>query len=270
MNSILQKIKHRFMLFNYRRNYYLAKLFPRKVPIAPLYYLPSGFSVNVIAETGIRVVDNFCTPEEAEYLINKAREHLARSKVIVNNKAVADDGRTSSHAVAFHRHHQDSNVLPIIARGAMLAGVPMDHAEQIYVSRYSDGEFYHGHYDFSDSFLSDHRLCTTLIYLNDLEEDQGGATYFKELNIAVQPKAGRAVIWTNMNPDGSKHLETAHAAIPPRGEGTEKWVIQLWFRPYQMHPIHEQLEARQTSTGVPLKGDEELPPGTWIPSNTAA
>ena len=258
------------MQFKYRRNYYLSKILPRDVPMAPLYYLPHGFSVHIVADTGIRVVDNFCTAEEAEYLINKARDHLARSKVILNNKAVDDSGRTSSHSVAFHRHHQDSRVLPIIARGAMLAGVPMDHAEQIYVSRYSDGEFYHGHYDFSDSFMSDHRLCTTLIYLNDLDEGHGGKTYFKELNVAVRPKAGRAVIWTNMNPDGSKHLETAHAALPPRGEGTEKWVIQLWFRPYQMHPIREKLASLQAAEGIPLKGDEELPSGTWIPSKTAA
>jgi prolyl 4-hydroxylase len=259
--SITRKIKRRLKKLNYRRNYYLAKLFPPRVPPAPLYYLPSGFTVHKVAETGLRVVDNFCTKEEAQYLIEKAREQLMKSQVILGGKPVNDPGRTSSHAVAFHRNHQDERVLPIIARGAMLAGVPVDHAEQIYVSRYSDGEFYHGHYDFSDSFLTDHRLCTMLIYLNDLDKSQGGATYFRELNIAVQPKAGRAVIWTNVNPDGSKHLETLHAALPPRGEGIEKWVIQLWFRPYKMTPVKRALRALQTTAGIPLKGEETLPPG---------
>ena len=87
--------------------------------------------------------------------------------------------------------------------------------------------------------------------------------------MAVKPKTGRAVIWTNMNPDGSKHLETAHAALPPHGENAEKWVIQLWFRPYRMHPIKEQLQPRQAIPGIPLSGNEELPAGTWIPSETA-
>lgn len=262
--SIFRKLKRRLKKLNYRRNYYLAKVFPPRVPPPPLYYLPSGFTVHTIAETGLRVVDNFCTAEEAHYLIEKARKQLRKSRVIVGGKAVNDPGRTSSHAVAFHRNHQDDRVLPIIVRGAMLAGVPVDHAEQIYVSRYSDGEFYHGHYDFSDSFLTEHRLCTMLIYLNDLDESQGGATYFRELNIAVRPKAGRAVIWTNINPDGSQHLETLHAALPPRGTGTEKWVIQLWFRPYKMTPVKRALRGMQVATGAALKGDEDLPPGTAI------
>jgi prolyl 4-hydroxylase len=267
--NILRKLKRSITKFNYRRNYYLSKVLPRKVPATPLHYLPQGFSVHHVAETGLRVVDNFVTQDEADYLIENARQQLKKSQVIVDGKAVLDTGRTSSHAVAFHRHYQDSRVLPIVARGAMLAGVPEDHAEQIYVSRYGDGELYHGHYDFSDSFLSDHRLCTMLIYLNDLEDSEGGATYFKDLNVAVKPKTGRAVIWTNMNPDGSKHLETAHAALPPHGENAEKWVIQLWFRPYRMHPIKEQLQPRQATPGIPLTGNEKLPAGTWIPSETA-
>jgi prolyl 4-hydroxylase len=268
--SILGRIKHRVATFNYRRNYYLAKALPGKVPATPLHYLPDGFAVHSIAETGLKVVDNFCTQDEADYLINKARDQLNKSRVIVDGKPVDDQGRTSSHSVAFHRHHQDSRVLPIIARGAMLAGVPWDHAEQIYVSRYGDGEFYHGHYDFADSFLTDHRLCTMLIYLNDLNENEGGATYFKDLNIAVQPKMGRAIVWTNMNPDGSKHLETLHAALPPRGADTEKWVIQLWFRPYRMHPIRESLEPLQATPGVPLKSGAEMLPGTWVISDESA
>ena len=268
--NIFSRIKNRITLFNYRRNFYFAKVLPREVPATPLHYLPDGFAVQSVADTGLKIVDNFCTREEADYLINKAREQLRKSQVIIDGKPVDDRGRTSSHSVTFHRHHQDSHVLPIIARGAMLAGVPRDHAEQIYVSRYGDGEFYHGHYDFSDSFQTDHRLCTMLIYLNDLDQNEGGATYFKDLNIAVQPKMGRAIIWTNMNPDGSKHLETLHAALPPRGAETEKWVIQLWFRPYQMHPIREQLKPLQSVPGTPLKGGEDMLPGTWAISDKTA
>jgi hypothetical protein len=268
MANLLRILKRRLLNLNYRRNYYVSKLLRPSVPATALHYLPEGFTVRAAANTGLRIVDNFCTGEEASYLIAMAREQLSKSMVIVDGQAIDDSGRTSSHAVAFHRHHQDSRVLPIIARGAMLAGVPADHAEQVYVSRYADGEFYHGHYDFADGFLTDHRLCTMLIYLNDLAPEQGGTTYFKDLNIAVQPKMGRAVIWTNMNPDGTKHLETLHAALPPRGAGTEKWVIQLWFRPYRMHPVRKPLQSLQTNAGIPLSGNEALPGGTWTPTRS--
>jgi prolyl 4-hydroxylase len=270
MSALINKLRNKFQKFLYRKNYYLSKVFPGQVPFAPIHYLPQGFSIHTIGETGIKVIDNFCTEEEANYLINKAKEHLFKSKVIQNNMAVDDPGRTSSHSVVFHRHYQDPMVLPIIARGAMLAGVPSGHAEQIYVSRYTEGELYHGHYDISDDFLASHRLCTMLIYLNSLDENQGGATYFRDLNTAVKPTAGRAVCWTNMNPDGSPHLETMHAALPPVGKNTEKWVIQLWFRPYRMHPIQSQLEARQARPGKALTGQEHLPEGVWTPSETTA
>jgi prolyl 4-hydroxylase len=270
MRSLINKLRNKFQKLLYRKNYYLSKVRPRHVPSAPIYYLPQGFSVHTIGQTGIKVIDNFCTTEEANYLIDKTKEHLLKSKVIQNNKAVEDPGRTSSHSVVFHRHHQDPTILPIIARGAMLAGVPCGHAEQIYVSRYTEGEIYHGHYDISSDFLASHRLCTMLIYLNSLDEDQGGATYFRDLNVAVKPTIGRAVCWTNMDPDGSPHLETMHAALPPQGENTEKWVIQLWFRPYRMHPIRNQLEARQARQGKPLAGQEKLPEGVWIPSEATS
>jgi hypothetical protein len=270
MSNLINTLRNKFKNFLYRKNYYLSKLLPSKVPFAPIHYLPQGFSVHTIGETGIRVIDNFCTTDEAEYLINTAKDRLFKSKVIQNNKAVDDPGRTSSHSVVFHRHHQDPLVLPIIARGAMLAGVPCGNAEQIYVSRYAEGQLYHGHYDISEDFLASHRLCTMLIYLNSLDEDQGGATYFRDLNVAVKPTAGRAVCWTNMNPDGSPHMETMHAALPPSGKDTEKWVIQLWFRPYRMHPIKSKLEARQALAGKALKGQESLPEGVWIPSTVAS
>jgi prolyl 4-hydroxylase len=266
MKKLLRKFRNRFRKLRYRKNYYLSKIFTFPVPAAPVYHLPDGFSINVIGKTGIRVIDNFCAQEEADYLINLAQTHLSKSQVIVEGKGVYDPGRTSSHSVVFHRRHQDRKILPLIARGAMLAGVPTDHAEQIYVSRYSEGELYHGHYDIAKDFQTSHRLCTMLIYLNTLEENQGGATYFRDLNVAVKPVTGRAVCWTNMNPDGSPHMETLHAALPPIGEGVEKWVIQLWFRPYQMHPVKFELEPLQIRPGKALTGNETLPEGVFIPS----
>lgn len=264
IRKLIRRSRNLAMRIWYRRNYYLARLIPRAVPFLPLPYVPNGFAVHRVGNTGIQIIDNFVTAEEAGYLIETARGQLKRSGVIVKGDVVFDAGRTSAHAVMFHRYRQDPRILPIIARGAMLAGVPPENAEQIYVSRYQSGELYHGHYDVSDDFKTSHRLCTILVYLNEMNEQQGGATYFRDLNVAIRPKTGRAVCWTNTNPDGSIHRETLHAALPPVGEETEKWVIQLWFRPYRMHRIHEKLPALQAVSGLPLKGDEALPPGTWF------
>lgn len=270
MFNVLRSFKRRLLNLNYRRNYYISKVLPYSVPATSLHYLPNGFAVHTIAKTGLRIVENFCTVEEARYLIQTASEQQASKSKLAKDGRAADDHRpVSSRTVVFDRHHQDSRVLPIIARGAMLAGVPPENAEQVYVSRYTGGEFYHEHYDFADGFLTDHRLCTMLVYLNDLAPEQGGATYFRDLNIAVQPKVGRALIWTNMNQGGARQLETHPAALSPSAEGTENWVIQLWFRPYRMHPIRRPLQSLQTNAGIPLSGKDTPPSGTWTPVKSA-
>lgn len=263
MNNLLRKLAARFNRFWYRRNYYLSRLWQRRVPPAPIHNIPDGFAVNVVGETGLRVIDNFLTADEAAYLIESARsKQLDRSQTVQHGQAILNDTRTSSHHIVFHRHKQDPRFLPLVARGAMLAGVPMDHAEQAYVCRYSGGDYYYGHYDFANGFLTEHRLCTVLIYLNDVAEGHGGETYFRELNLAVRPVTGRAVCWTNTNPDGSNHYEAMHAALPPID--TEKWVVQLWFRPYKMFNVMQSLPALQTRVGKPLSGTETLPAGAWF------
>ncbi|MDP6437723.1 MAG: 2OG-Fe(II) oxygenase [Gammaproteobacteria bacterium] len=264
MNELLKKIRRRLSILDYRKNYYLSKLLPTRIRFSPLRYIPDGFSVTTLANTGIKVIDNFCTADEANYLIEKARKSMIKSRVIVDGKAILESGRTSSHAVVHHRYHQDPKVLSIIARAAMLIGVPLEHAEQIYVTRYGPGEFYHGHYDFSDDYLASHRLCTLLVYLNDLEESQGGVTYFRDLNVAMRPWKGRAACWTNINPDGSIHRETLHAALPIEDEDAEKWVMQVWFRPYKMHKLHQKLDSLQSGRGQPLSSNDELPDGVWL------
>jgi len=267
MVSLLRSLKRRLMNFNYRRNYYISKVFPHSVPATSLHYLPQDFAVHTIANTCLRIVDNFCTGDEARYLIDTAREQASKSKLVDDGSAANGRGLRASHTVVFDRYHQDSRVLPIIARGAMLAGVPADHAEQVYVSCYVDGVSEHEQHDFADgSPLAKHRLCSILVSLNDLKPEQGGAIYFKDLNIAVQPRMGRAVIWSNMNPDGTTRLEAPHAALPPRGEGTEKWLIQLSFRPYRVHPIRNPLQPLQTSAGIPISGNDTLLAGTWTPT----
>ena len=143
-------------------------------------------------------------------------------------------------------------MIRIVMRAAMLLGLPVGNVESVYVTRYRAGEYYKAHHDAYEGFDGD-RYYTTLIYLNDMEESEGGGTVFEKLNIGVRPKCGRAVIWTNRNPDGSTHAETTHEALPVN-EGTEKWVIQLWFRSYKMIDIPaNELDSGNAATITALR-----------------
>ena len=113
--SVLGRIKHKLVALNYRRNYYLAKLLPPKVPATPLHYLPQGFSVTQVADTGLKIVDNFCTQEEADYLIGKAQAELQKDEQDVNTLAdevralqeqlQKDDPRTRKSLATFFFFH---------------------------------------------------------------------------------------------------------------------------------------------------------------------
>ncbi len=226
----------------------------------PVDFLPPGFAVSQIADTGVSVIDDFCTREEAEYIIETARPYLTPSRIAVNNEAVLEDGRSSSTTSVYTEASKDPALLPLLFRGAMICGVPYTHVETVFVTRYSSKEYYKSHEEFFSGFQGD-RLYTVLIYLNDMEPEEGGSTTFEKLRLGVTPKCGRAVSWTNRNPDRSPHPETTHEALAV-AEGSEKWVIQLRFRRYELiSPADEFPSPPDYQAQIPLPVDTVLPDG---------
>jgi len=244
--------------FYARRYYFLSKLTRSGVPQHNLSYLPDGFTVTKIGQTGVSVVDNFCTADEAKAVIELGKRVVKPAAVMQDGKFVLDEGRQSETAAVFGPQQRDPEFMPLACRAAALTGLPYNYLEAVYVTRYGEGGFYDEHVDYGDDFKVD-RLYTVLLYLNDMQPEQGGSTAFPRLNIEVQPRVGRAVSWTNMNPDGSAHLETSHVAMPVR-PGGEKWTIQFWFHPYKMFSEIDVVPP-QTATGVPLERDAKLPEG---------
>lgn len=264
MNRIISRLRRYIVWIADRKGYFFAKTFGPRVPLFPIAFLPDGFSVTVAGDTGVAVVDNFCTAEEAEYLISSALGKLKDSHITINNKQIKDDYRTSQTAMVFDPSNKDPAVLPLLYRAGMLLGLPFSNVEAVYVTRYQEGEYYKAHEDYYEGFDGD-RLYTILIYLNDLEPDQGGGTTFEKLNIGATPKLGRAVIWANTNPDGSHHPESRHEALPVTNGGV-KWTIQLWYRAYEMINVPaSSIVTPQVMQGQPLTGEEDLPPGAWAP-----
>ena len=264
LNRIINKLRRTVQWWADRLGYFKAKLLGIDVPVFPLALLPDGFEINWAGDTGVAIVNNFCTRDEAEYLIARSGKRLVDSRITINNKQIKDPYRKSQTAIVFDPYNKDPAVLKIVTRGAMLLGVPADHVESVYVTRYRSDEYYKAHHDAYPGFDGD-RLYTILIYLNDLTEDQGGGTVFEKLNIGVRPKCGRAVVWTNTNPDGSLHPEAVHEALPVKSDAV-KWVIQLWFRSYKMIDVPKtNFDTPQAKRGLPLTGDEEIPAGAWAP-----
>jgi prolyl 4-hydroxylase len=254
----MQKVQRRLGALYAKRHYYLHKISPSKVPVHNLAYLPDGFAITKAGQTGVSIMDNFCTPEEAEAIIEFSRDKIHPAGVLQGDQFVEHPKRRCDTGAVFGPGRVSQEILPVALRAAAVTGLPYTHIEGVYVTRYPEGGMYDEHIDFGDHYKVD-RLYTILLYLNTVPPEQGGSTVFPRLNIKVQPRVGRAVCWTNKNPDGSHHNETSHAALPVEAGG-EKWAIQFWFHPHKMFdPI--DIEAPQIKTGIPLGEDAVLPDG---------
>ena len=63
------------------------------------------------------------------------------------------------------------------------------------VQRYLPGEHFAKIHTERSSTSTSHRLFAWMTYLNDLDDNDGGATKFEHFNISVKPKKGKTLIW---------------------------------------------------------------------------
>ncbi len=126
-----------------------------------------------------------------------------------------------------------------------LVGLPFDtHSEAVHFIQYVPGQKYGRHTDaIKEEFNSMYgpRLFTLLLYLNDVDESNGGETCFPQIQrsdgsdgkICIQPKKGRAVIWPNIMdeiPGGTVEIaedRTYHEASGIQ-EG-HKYASTIWY-----------------------------------------
>ena len=75
------------------------------------------------------------------------------------------------------------------------------------------------------------RVCTVLIYLNNVES--GGCTYFPRLDIRAQPREGCALVFFPAKVDGEVDYQALHTAEDAEDR---KWVSQIWIRQHHRTP----------------------------------
>lgn len=99
--------------------------------------------------------------------------------------------------------------------------------EFLQMQRYHVGETYKHHHDyfFTGPELTNNRVGTLIIYLND--DFKGGGTTFHRLGVTCLPKTGRALFF-QYNYDADTNLLTEHSGEPIL-QGS-KYIVTAWFR----------------------------------------
>lgn len=175
------------------------------------------------------VLDDFMNAKECEAMIEVIKDGMRPSKVTMQG---ADYWRTSSTNDVIA--DKSDFAMKINHRIAHITGLDNQHSERMQGQHYEEGEVFKEHNDYFSGEMQMHkyggrkgqRSYTVMVYLNNVEE--GGETVFPHLGITSVPKMGRAIIWNNLNLDGTVNPITLHESKPVI-KGT-KTVITKWFR----------------------------------------
>jgi len=180
-------------------------------------------------DTPVYIFENFLTPQECDNIIKSGEGKLVESPL--THPSADKDFRTSL-TTYFEKNNKMHEAIE--DKIANFIGIPKKKSEISQIQRYKVGNQFKGHYDYFheggdyDYWGGDNgqRTWTFMVYLNEPEE--GGATEFITLKHKIEPKTGRAVVWHNLNKDGSRNEITYHAGRPIiKGE---KHIITKWFR----------------------------------------
>jgi prolyl 4-hydroxylase len=162
------------------------------------------------------LLEDFVSAEEAERMIQAGTE-IGYKRSLISTEPGASEGRTSTNAWCQNTCEADPLVASVTNRIGMIAQIPHNNSEKLQLLRYEEGQYYKEHNDytpFERECMQGVRILTVFLYLNDVEE--GGGTNFPGLNLTVESKRGRALIWPSVldeNPHKIDH-RTNHQALP--------------------------------------------------------
>jgi prolyl 4-hydroxylase len=197
----------------------------------------------------IVVLENFVSDSEADFLIHFGQENgfeRSRTKTgFMDEYGQAEykesQGRTSTTTWCLDECATSAAAVAIFQRMQQLTGIPSNNSESLQLLHYDVGQFYQVHHDYiqhQELRIQGPRILTIFLYLNNVTD--GGGTNFDHLDITVQPKRGRAVIWPSVldYPPFAKDYRTTHQALAVI-EG-EKYGANAWFHMRDVRAAHER------------------------------
>ena len=176
----------------------------------------------------VTIIDSFLTKEQCQYLIDTYTNKLTASLVVSNGGKTlhSHPSRTSS---TYFLPDTDTTVIEVKAKAAEFLHIPYENIEPLQFLRYQKGERYLYHHDYLAGHPANQRVHTIIAYLNDLAEEDGGATSFFHYDRKVQPKMGTGVWFRNMDERGNLVEKSLHAGEEIKTDAV-KYAINIWTR----------------------------------------
>jgi prolyl 4-hydroxylase len=199
--------------------------------LTPSQNLERGFTEEDAKWEEPQIVNGVLTPEECQYIIDKATPLFARSTVV--GSSGIDSSRTSLTAWI---PKSDPVAQKVFAKALEFTGKTLAECEDLQVVKYDPGTFYREHHDsccdgtqgcIDFEKEGGQRVATLLVYLNSDFKD--GETHFPKLNLKLKADPGSGILFRPLGSDEAKcHPKALHAGLPI--SSGVKYVCNAWVR----------------------------------------
>jgi prolyl 4-hydroxylase len=205
-----------------------------RIDLGRLLHAPAALALS--ERPRVRVFEGFASAAECRWVIDRFRPKLGPATIWdgVSGRGEVDPRRSNS-AVEVPVTEMDVVTEVVRARISAATRLPEFIFEVPQVMQYLVGQEFKPHHDFLDpqfpALAADlakrgQRMGTFLIFLND--DFEGGETEFPMAGVSYRGRAGDALFFANITPDGRPDPLTLHAGRPPtKGE---KWIFSQWIR----------------------------------------
>jgi prolyl 4-hydroxylase len=164
----------------------------------------------------VLLLEDFVSADEIERMIQAGAETGYERSTSTAGGGVSER-RTSTNAWCKKSCRADTLVAGVINRIEMLTQIPQNNSEDLQLLRYEEGQLCRVHNDYTAShreLMQGVRILTVFLYFSSVEE--GGETNFPVLDLTVEPKRGRALIWPSVLNEDPHQVDprTKHQALP--------------------------------------------------------
>jgi hypothetical protein len=194
-----------------------------------LSYLKKEASEKNNYTKSIKIVDNFLSSSECDYIINFYKKNQLFQKSRLTALISINDEQSFSYQSNYRTSEscllemKNEKIDIIYQKVKSLLKIKLSQIEPLQCVRYKKNTYFAPHFD-SNELLN--RKYTLLIYLND--DFSGGETYFPELKKSIKPKKGTALLFKNFINKKRSTIYSLHAGLPV-SKGV-KYACNIWIK----------------------------------------
>ena len=223
---------------NRHKKKYIPINHPKDLNNSESRILPRNFNVNVVhTNPYILNMENFVKPDEVKELIRLGYERgFERSNVLIDGELYYSNNRTSLTSYLLEDglpYIYSKPIERLIKRICYVMNCKRSYIENLMMVKYEESKeaYFGNHVDYFDSdevvdVEGSQRIATFFVYLNTLEEEDGGKTEFPQLGVKCRPVKGSASFWWNRK-NGKMLPETEHRGNPVK---KTKYGLNVWIR----------------------------------------